>query len=1051
MAWIGTVENGPGQGPYNMFPIRAQTGTVDAAGNRIQCGPGMVCDWADPLVPSLAECDKVCGPVGFYSGGDEDSGQAAGWDDLMLYLGKFRDLDKTDFWRRILLSDEIFFNWLQDPVVRNALAKLLYEECIGQNVPIGTGHQAICDDAKKKFNDSKTPVPDRLKIMPLIFLCNFFDKADDATEGESFVRNSIYRTLSGASNVDQCNYAEKVWEGNKSKCWLCNQNITNIYIGGTDDPNVQATIRPDIDPKTKHANPALSSHSIHGKECEHCLPYIIGAYMLQLSGGNPKVSQAAIVKQSKLTGKSVDQIKKENAINLKKALKWQNLEYEWSHRYCNQIKSQGHFLDYNEETGEFGINYVQVANFSKRLRCQGNYDEYRYSDKSKKCNRITAGTGTLTEQNWKTFTDETGEIQFKDANWTRAPRFIRTSCDPNPYDAQGNPDPYKASCRRSFFEQSELPASRLSEAAAYIAAKGLPAVTFRKDTDAIIYKMKDICEALNEPIVDPLLPPNFKAGQTIGLLSLMRARVSSFIIAKYAEDIGKQLLEPNSNFNTIWSSSLPSGWDVERMKIKPKYPDGELEEIAKKFVTGFARCCQAAMRSTGQTMGFMEIKSWTDCLTHASNAGYLSLDKIGALKGEQLSFGARAVTRSYTSAAILMTNPNFVVPFLTKYEPKLRQLCSPGTPLAYLENEGWVEYGEPPEYGVTYENFSNAIKALLTPDSIYQAMSNEAESIIPGITELKESDYGAPKRSKWQNVAAFISYNFEKFIINLWLYSSPIILVDSQDVQNLKLGSDPNVEAQLYVDSFWSSHPNYIGWLEDPKYIQFLLEGEISVFNSFWAQIFSRAADFWEAIKGSGGFSDLDALIYITNYLDEYANRNPEVLQGFLSWKGEVPGSQVQVRRQSRRLQGLLPEYAGLFGKVKSRARTKSKPRAKPRGKSKSKPRGKSKSKPKGKPKSKSSDTNLKNKLKMVGIKVTKMVKGKRVSLTKKELQKRISAFKKLQARAKKLKVSLKYKSTSGRYKFKSQRRLISDIKKATKRKNTKRKNTKRKNPKRRN
>ena len=66
----------------------------------------------------------------------------------------------------------------------------------------------------------------------------------------------------------------------------------------------------------------------------------------------------------------------------------------------------------------------------------------------------------------------------------------------------------------------------------------------------------------------------------------------------------------------------------------------------------------------------------------------------------------------------------------------------------------------------------------------------------------------------------------------------------------------------------------------------------------------------------------------------------------------------------------------------------------------------------------------------MVGIKVTKKVKGKRVKLTKRELQKKLLAFKKLQTKAKKLKIQLKYKSTNGRYKFKTQKRLISDINK---------------------
>jgi hypothetical protein len=321
-------------------------------------------------------------------------------------------------------------------------------------------------------------------------------------------------------------------------------------------------------------------------------------------------------------------------------------------------------------------------------------------------------------------------------------------------------------------------------------------------------------------------------------------------------------------------------------------------------------------------------------------------------------------------------------------------------------------------------------------------MTDIAESIIPTITTGAQTYSGREYNSQWQNVARVITEQIQNFIPNLYYYSNPIASFSDAEIARFS-SYDSNAYAR---DAFngYSAAANKIDWLEDIDALEFMLESDDSVINPFWLSIFTDVEGFLTNIQTSGGFDRNEAILYISNYLKEYVN-NEDILDGFLSRVGGLD-QKTQVRRQSARLRGLLPEYSGLFGKVKSRARTKSKPRRKP----------------KGKPKSKSSDTNLKNKLKMVGIKVTKMVKGKRVSLTKKELQKRISAFKKLQARAKKLKVSLKYKSTSGRYKFKSQRRLISDIKKATKntkrkntkatkRKNTKRKNTKRKNPKRRN
>ena len=56
----------------------------------------------------------------------------------------------------------------------------------------------------------------------------------------------------------------------------------------------------------------------------------------------------------------------------------------------------------------------------------------------------------------------------------------------------------------------------------------------------------------------------------------------------------------------------------------------------------------------------------------------------------------------------------------------------------------------------------------------------------------------------------------------------------------------------------------------------------------------------------------------------------------------------------------------------------------------------------------------LKEKLKLVGIKITKMIKGKRKPLTRKELENKAMSFRKLQLKAKSLGIRLKYKSKNG-------------------------------------
>jgi len=74
----------------------------------------------------------------------------------------------------------------------------------------------------------------------------------------------------------------------------------------------------------------------------------------------------------------------------------------------------------------------------------------------------------------------------------------------------------------------------------------------------------------------------------------------------------------------------------------------------------------------------------------------------------------------------------------------------------------------------------------------------------------------------------------------------------------------------------------------------------------------------------------------------------------------------------------------------------------------------------------------LKAKLKSVGVPVTKVVRGKRMKLTRKQLEMRAEAFKRLQIRCQKKGINLTFVSKKGR-KYKSAKRLLSDLKRKPK------------------
>ena len=81
------------------------------------------------------------------------------------------------------------------------------------------------------------------------------------------------------------------------------------------------------------------------------------------------------------------------------------------------------------------------------------------------------------------------------------------------------------------------------------------------------------------------------------------------------------------------------------------------------------------------------------------------------------------------------------------------------------------------------------------------------------------------------------------------------------------------------------------------------------------------------------------------------------------------------------------------------------------------------------------SDLDIKNKLKSVGIKITKTLRGKRKYLSRKELENKAKLFNKIQNTARRMKIKIMYKKNRI-YKYKTYKRLQKEIKKMKNKKN---------------
>ena len=159
----------------------------------------------------------------------------------------------------------------------------------------------------------KTQNPDRVDE---IVRSELFTPAIDFLRNE---RQYIFPSAGGSAGPE-CIRAGIDPAASNNICWLCARQIPNV---------TPQDIRNDL----RTANFKF--------ECEHVLPYLLGAFLLKLS--TPETHQ----------------IRDYQPII--------NLEYKPSHHICNQFKLQGTFIKYNIATAKFELNQEQIDAFVHNL------------------------------------------------------------------------------------------------------------------------------------------------------------------------------------------------------------------------------------------------------------------------------------------------------------------------------------------------------------------------------------------------------------------------------------------------------------------------------------------------------------------------------------------------------------------------------------------------------------------------------------------------------------------------------------------------------------
>ena len=141
-------------------------------------------------------------------------------------------------------------------------------------------------------------------------------------------RELIFPSATGSAG-DECRRVGINPKDSNNICWLCSRPIPNI---------TQEQISQDN---------RISNFKF---ECEHVLPFLLGAFLLKLA--------------------TPDNIKLYREII--------NLEYKPSHHICNQYKKQGSFIKYDSESGWFELDEDQIIAYVSNLfnLCEknSNYD-----------------------------------------------------------------------------------------------------------------------------------------------------------------------------------------------------------------------------------------------------------------------------------------------------------------------------------------------------------------------------------------------------------------------------------------------------------------------------------------------------------------------------------------------------------------------------------------------------------------------------------------------------------------------------------------------------
>ena len=192
------------------------------------------------------------------------------------------------------------------------------------------------------IDDEQTTDPVEIELLPLTrMVARMF--GDDFVDFVKKEYGSVRKFYETSSATTQCNRTVGSLLPNKSKCWICGYNI----LGG------------------------LGPEHPFSPECEHVFPIAQAIFFIGIYTNDIKYNTAYI-----------DKLK---------------LEYAWSHRVCNQIKNDAHFIEHDIEAadGRWSINIDKIKAFLNDILRRG--DTYQGGAELLKQQIRNAGT---TKENW---------------------------------------------------------------------------------------------------------------------------------------------------------------------------------------------------------------------------------------------------------------------------------------------------------------------------------------------------------------------------------------------------------------------------------------------------------------------------------------------------------------------------------------------------------------------------------------------------------------------------------------------------------------------------